>query len=254
MALLALMVISEVTMADHGPGEDQWLTLAEIAEELRMSPSTVRSWVSSGTLRATRPGKRKWLVRRSELERMLRGDGLQGPDAEPGAAPMDTISPPGRSPHWPSEAVEHVTPTGWLGASETEWRAALRRSASAPPDAGFPDRVRLIAEATARKAAGLANLDDADPGPWWHRQSGIPDKALSYELRPGANRPGPVALWAQVDSVVEELDRAMREHSLPAEQAALEALSLVLHEIADALADSGTYPWPEVLDRPDGSR
>jgi len=49
---------------------------AEIAEELRMSPATMRSWISSGTLRAMRPGKRKLLVRRSELDRMLRGEDI----------------------------------------------------------------------------------------------------------------------------------------------------------------------------------
>ena len=31
-------------------------TLAEIAEELRMSPATIRSWISKGTLRAMPPG------------------------------------------------------------------------------------------------------------------------------------------------------------------------------------------------------
>ena len=50
-----------------------------------MSPATIRSWISKGTLRAMRPGKRKLLVRRSELDRMLRGEDMDGPDVEPGA-------------------------------------------------------------------------------------------------------------------------------------------------------------------------
>jgi excisionase family DNA binding protein len=50
----------EVYVADDE--EDPWLTLAEIAEELHLTPATIRSWVSSGTLRAWRPGKRKYLV------------------------------------------------------------------------------------------------------------------------------------------------------------------------------------------------
>src|SRR5438105_15914388 len=50
---------------------DPWLTLAEIAEELRVNPATVRQWVTRGQLHASRAGVRKWIVRRSELERML---------------------------------------------------------------------------------------------------------------------------------------------------------------------------------------
>jgi excisionase family DNA binding protein len=41
------------------PAEDPWLTLAEIAAELRVNPSTVRLWVSQGRLRASRAGQRK---------------------------------------------------------------------------------------------------------------------------------------------------------------------------------------------------
>ena len=50
---------------------DPWLTLAEIADELRVNPATVRQWVTKGQLKASRAGVRKWIVRRSELERML---------------------------------------------------------------------------------------------------------------------------------------------------------------------------------------
>ena len=50
---------------------DPWLTLAEIAEELRVNPATVRQWVSKGQLKASRAGVRKWIVRRSDLDRML---------------------------------------------------------------------------------------------------------------------------------------------------------------------------------------
>jgi len=50
--------------------EDPWLTLPEIAEEMRVHPATVRWWVHNGHLAAVRGGARRWLVRRSELERM----------------------------------------------------------------------------------------------------------------------------------------------------------------------------------------
>ena len=69
----------------------------------------------------------------------------------------------------------------------------------------------------------------------------LPGGVLSYELRPGANRPGPAELWARFDQAVDELCRAMAEHSVPAEQQALEAVSLVLHEIVDALLEHDGY-------------
>jgi excisionase family DNA binding protein len=51
--------------------EDRWLTVAEIASELRVNPATVRLWVSEGTLPATRAGQRKLIIRRSDLDLML---------------------------------------------------------------------------------------------------------------------------------------------------------------------------------------
>jgi hypothetical protein len=50
---------------------DPWLTLAEIAEEFRVNPATVRQWVSKGQLKTSCAGMRKWIVRRSDLDHML---------------------------------------------------------------------------------------------------------------------------------------------------------------------------------------
>lgn len=239
------------------PEDDPWLTLAEIAEELRMSPATIRSWISKGTLRAMRAGQRKWLVRRSELERMLAGADMTGPGAAadaPDWRAFDTIAPPHRSPHWTNpEAVDHVSPSGWLGFAESTWRDALRASAMAPPDRDFGVRIRDIADAAARKAAALHNIGNEEPGPWWQRQSGLRGGSLSYELRPGGNRPGPAELWAQFDGAVDELGRAMAEHSVPAEQEALEKISLILHEIVEALLGAEGRQWPPGPDEPEAS-
>jgi hypothetical protein len=222
-----------------------------------MSPATIRSWISKGTLRAMRAGQRKWLVRRSELERMLAGADMAGP-ADPAEAPdwraFDTIAPPHRSPHWTNlEAVEHVSPGGWLGFGESSWRDALRTSAMAPPDRDFIARIRDIADAAARKAAALQSIGNDEPGPWWQRQSGLPGGFLSYELRPGGNRPGPAKLWARFDGAVDELGRAMAEHSMPAEAQALEKVSLALHEIVDALLAPEGREWPPEPHEPEDS-
>jgi excisionase family DNA binding protein len=233
-----------MAISDPDAQDDPWLTLAEIADELRMSPATIRSWISKGTLRAMRAGQRKWLVRRSELDRMLGGRDLIGPEDQPdglGWRFSDTIAAPHRSPHWPDEAREHVSRSGWLGVAESEWREAVHASAMAPPDPGFVVRISEIADAAARKAAALENLGDEAPGAWWQRQSSLPGGVLSYELRPGANRPGPAELWATFDQAVDELGRAMAEHSVPAEQHALESLSVVLHEIVEALLERDGY-------------
>ena len=89
----------------------------------------------------------------------------------------------------------------------------------------------------------MANLEE-EPGSWWRLQKGPPNLRLSYELRPAANRPGPPKLSRRFDRTVEQLSEAMETHSVPAEQLALERLSLVLHEIADELVERGVNPWP----------
>jgi hypothetical protein len=157
---------------------------------------------------------------------------------------MDTIEVPHRLPHWSEAGRQGVTPANWLKFVDHEWRDALRASASAPPDECFPARLRAIAEAAARKASALVNLEK-DPGKWWQMQKGIPNLRLSYELRPGANRPGPRRSWTRYDVAVERLSEAMENHAVPEEQMALVELSLVMHEIADSLGDLGIYPWPD---------
>ena len=63
-----------MTDPEPNPHDDPWLTVAEFAQEMRVRPVTVRSWIAKGQLKATRAGQRKWLVRRSELARMLEQD------------------------------------------------------------------------------------------------------------------------------------------------------------------------------------
>jgi len=60
-------------------------------------------------------------------------------------------------------------------------------------------------------------------------------------------------LWVRSDRAVEELGRAMAEHSVPAERQALEDVSLVLHDIVDALLEQEGRQWPPTRDQPDAS-
>ncbi|HIC88501.1 MAG TPA: DNA-binding protein [Anaerolineae bacterium] len=65
----------------------QWLTVAEAAEYLRVSDSTVRRYVREGLLPAARlPDKRGIRVRRSDLETLL------SPDS-PLSLPQSTSTP-----------------------------------------------------------------------------------------------------------------------------------------------------------------
>jgi excisionase family DNA binding protein len=233
-------------VADEQPDrpEDPWLTLAEIAEELRMSPATIRSWISKGTLRAMRAGQRKWLVRRSELDRMLRGEDFEdapSPPPEPieqGKRPMqsrapDTIAAPSARP-WASAEAEEVDREEWLAVAEWEWLGALEASRMAPPDAWFAGRLQHIAEGAARKAGALELFDD-DEEMRWEREPIVDSLTLSYELRPGGNRPGPEKLWTDFDRRVKRLGVALTDGTAGAIRRALEDVSIALHDIADSL-------------------
>jgi len=229
-----------MTADDDRAADDPWLTLAEIADELRLSPATIRSWVAKGLLVATRAGRRKWLVRRSDLDRMLAQEegihrqraALDPGELPPRREPVDTVSPPG-SPTWERDGKK-VDPDDWLGIAQWEWRAALEQSRMAPPDAWFAGRLRHIADAAVRKAGALGLFDDNEPIRW-DDEPAADAPFLSYELRPGGNRPGPSDLWTRFDGQVDQLSEATRIGTAVAQRRALEDLSVILYDVADAL-------------------
>ena len=56
--------------------DDSFLTVAEVAEMLKLNQQTVRNWIDQGSLPALRVGRRV-RIRRSDFERMLE-DGYSG--------------------------------------------------------------------------------------------------------------------------------------------------------------------------------
>jgi excisionase family DNA binding protein len=69
--------------------DGELLTLAEIAQQLGMNPSSVRLWVYQEWLPATKMG-RSWVVRREDLEQLL----TERPDlGHPDRDPRDTRRP-----------------------------------------------------------------------------------------------------------------------------------------------------------------
>jgi excisionase family DNA binding protein len=66
---------------------EEFLTVAEVAELLKLNQQTVRNWIDQGSLPALRVGRRV-RIRRSDLDRMLEdgstkpgGSGSGGPSA-----------------------------------------------------------------------------------------------------------------------------------------------------------------------------
>src|SRR4051794_5944261 len=51
--------------------QDTFLTVAEIAEQLKLNPQTVRNWIDQQRLPAVRVGPRRVRVRQSDLEAFL---------------------------------------------------------------------------------------------------------------------------------------------------------------------------------------
>ena len=93
--------------ASGGDFTDSFLTVAEVAELLKLNQQTVRNWIDQGSLPALRVGRRV-RIRRSDLERVL----------EAGATSPDRSSAGGGSPSaddfWGGEPVGLAEPVDRL--------------------------------------------------------------------------------------------------------------------------------------------
>ena len=224
---------------------DPWLTVAEIADELRVNPATVRLWVSKGRLPAKRAGQRKLLIRRSDVDRMLevaKGEPqARGYQPRP-RDPQGRMGPP-QSLNQLSTADIHSRKAsagktkeiiGELRLADEHWQRSQEASENAPPDPGFPHRVRALAAACEQQGAALARAGGTEGFAW----TPLPDRrymTLSYELRPGGNRPGPPGLWAEFDRAVQRLGIAMEGNLMYAVAFQYRDLAAVMHKIADVL-------------------
>ena len=82
-----------------------FLTVAEIAELLRVNPQTVRNWIDRGELQAVRVGARRVRVRQSDLDRFLAAGATSAPHHVSDDDPAGTI-----------RATESTTRDQFLGA------------------------------------------------------------------------------------------------------------------------------------------
>ena len=86
-----------------GEFEESFLTVAEVAELLRLNQQTVRNWIDAGTLPAIRVGRRV-RIKRSDLNRILE-NGYRG---TPPAA--SNIEGPSATDFWSGEPVGAAEP------------------------------------------------------------------------------------------------------------------------------------------------
>lgn len=125
----------------------------------------------------------------------------------------------------PRLAVEQVQ------LADERWSQALEESEDAPPDLGFAQRVRKIANAAEQEAAALRFADQF--GIAYRPRPGARNMQLSHELRPGArSRRGPAELWEHFDRAVAELGEALEGVALSAIARAFAELSEVARELA----------------------
>jgi excisionase family DNA binding protein len=88
---------------DRAELEDSFLTVAEVAETLKLNQQTVRNWIDQGALPAIRVGRRV-RIRRSDFDRLLEQGYTSGGDA------ADSGSSPSAADFWGGEPVGVAEP------------------------------------------------------------------------------------------------------------------------------------------------
>jgi excisionase family DNA binding protein len=93
---------------DTSEFEDPLLTVAEVAEILRLNQQTIRNWIDAGSLPAVRLGRRV-RIKRSDLDRVL----AAGYHGTPAAQPPE--NGPSAEDFWGGRPVGAADVDGWSG-------------------------------------------------------------------------------------------------------------------------------------------
>jgi hypothetical protein len=88
-----------------------------------------------------------------------------------------------------------------------DWAVAMRAHKLAPPDRGFAERLRALAEAAGAEQVAWEHAHAA--GLLWRPVPGAENAAPPYELRPDTGRRGPAELWTRFDLAVTGLNAAI---------------------------------------------
>ena len=121
-------------------------------------------------------------------------------------------------------AVEVAKIVERMMSAGQNWESALDAHALAPPDAGFPRRLRALSEAAAEQAAAFELA--AEGGLGWRSRRIEDEFALAPELTPRMTRPGPPEFWERFDTATAGLAAALSGTS-PA------ALATAFRELSD---------------------
>jgi hypothetical protein len=127
----------------------------------------------------------------------------------------------------------------WTSVNDARasWSGAMRAHEQAPPDPGFRDRLRALAEAAA--AMRDAHAQALQAGLAWRPVADSERARPPYELRPGTGRRGPPELWTRFDAAVHQLNQAGAGDNLADVVGAYAAVAQAASELADALQGAG---------------
>ena len=136
----------------------------------------------------------------------------------------------------PAEAAKDHAWTSVSGA-RASWSGAMRAHEQAPPDPGFRDRLRALADAAAAMRDAHARALQA--GLAWRPVADSERGRPPYELRPGTGRRGPIEIWTRFDAAVQQLNQAGAGDNLADVVNAYAAVAQIASELADALQAPG---------------
>ncbi len=114
------------------------------------------------------------------------------------------------------------------------WAQAMRAHKLAPPDAGFAQRLRELADAAASEQVAWEHAHAV--GLFWRPVPGAEHAEPPYELRAGTGRRGPGALWPHFDEAVAALNRAITGSSAADVADAFGELAAAAQAVAEAVA------------------
>ncbi len=103
-------------MADRPETEESFLTVAEVAEVLKLNQQTVRNWIDQGSLPAVRVGRRV-RIKRSDFDRILEESYSGRPTPEPTAPTLsgEDVTPSAED-FWGGEPVGIAEPADRNGS------------------------------------------------------------------------------------------------------------------------------------------
>jgi len=118
-------------------------------------------------------------------------------------------------------------------SASQSWAEAMRAHMMAPPDAGFAERLRGLAQAAATEQVAWERAHAA--GLMWRPVPGAEKAEPPYELRPGTGRRGPPELWERFDAAVARLNRAITGSSSEEVAGAFGELAQAAAALAEAV-------------------